>query len=194
MLLPASTLAAINNVVALHLEPDTTMKVLGAILAPVLSSDSTPARKVGRPGPKPRKATRPRKRRRPTREARDRARAALEANPNATLADVAKAAGVSHGTAINARKDLAAEARKAAPAEAGRAAGKETRKSSREKSKAAKPERRERAGRFPRAALAHGAKPVSDLEEAAEKAHIDPHTLGQARAELGVVTSRANTG
>jgi len=104
MLLPASTLAAINNVVALHLEPDTTMKVLGAILAPVLSSDSTPARKVGRPGPKPRKATRPRKRRRPTREARDRARAALEANPNATLADVAKAAGVSHGTAINAAR------------------------------------------------------------------------------------------
>src|SRR5262249_18676170 len=82
MLLPASTLAAINNVVALHLEPDTTMKVLGAILAPVLSSDSTPARKVGRPGPKPRKATRPRKRRRPTSEARDRAPAALQANPN----------------------------------------------------------------------------------------------------------------
>src|SRR5262249_23513087 len=48
--------------------------------------------------------------------------------------------------------------------------------------------------RFLRDALAHGAKPVSDLEEAAEKAHIDPHTLGQARAELGVVTSRANTG
>jgi len=93
---------------------------------------------------------------------------------------------VSHGTAINARKDLAAEARKAAR--------KETRKSSREKSKAAKPERRERAERFLRDALAHGAKPVNDLEEAAEKAHIDPHTLGQARAELGVVTSRANTG
>jgi len=35
---------------------------------------------------------------------------------------------------------------------------------------------------------------VSDLEEAAEKAHVDPQTLEQARAELGVVTSRANTG
>ena len=186
MLLPASTLAAINNVVALHLEPDTTMKVLGAILAPVLSSDSTPARKVGRPGPKPRKATRPRKRRRPTREARDRARAALEANPNATLADVAKAAGVSHGTAINARKDLAAEARKAAR--------KETRKSSREKSKAAKPERRERAERFLRDALAHGPKPVADLEDAAEKAHVDQHSLEQARGDLGVVVSRGNAG
>jgi hypothetical protein len=35
---------------------------------------------------------------------------------------------------------------------------------------------------------------VSDVEEAAEKAHIDVQTLEQARADLGVVTSRANTG
>src|SRR5262249_50030894 len=104
MLLPASTLAAINNVVALHLEPDTTMKVLAAIFAPVLSSDSSTARKGGRRGPKPRNETRPRKGRRPTREARVGARAALEANPNAPLADVAKAAGVSPGTAINAAR------------------------------------------------------------------------------------------
>jgi hypothetical protein len=35
---------------------------------------------------------------------------------------------------------------------------------------------------------------VSDLEEAAGKAHVDPQTLEQARADLGIVTSRANTG
>jgi hypothetical protein len=35
---------------------------------------------------------------------------------------------------------------------------------------------------------------VSDIEEAAAKAHVDPQTLEQARADLGMVTSRANTG
>ena len=35
---------------------------------------------------------------------------------------------------------------------------------------------------------------MSDLEEAAEKARVDQHTLGQARAELGVVVSRGNAG
>jgi hypothetical protein len=42
--------------------------------------------------------------------------------------------------------------------------------------------------------LAHGPKGVSDLEEAAQKQHIDVPTLSQARADLGIVTSRANTG
>jgi len=35
---------------------------------------------------------------------------------------------------------------------------------------------------------------VTDVEDAAEKAHVDPQSLGQARAELGVVVSRANAG
>jgi len=47
---------------------------------------------------------------------------------------------------------------------------------------------------FLKNALAHGPKQASDLEEAAEKAHVDPHALGQARAELGVVVSRGNAG
>ena len=90
-----------------------------------------------------------------------------------------------HGTAINARNELAAEARN------------EERKEARKKletSKPAKPERRQRAQRFLLDALAHGPKQVNDLEEAAEKAHVDPHSLEQARADLGIVTSRANTG
>ena len=37
-MLPANTLAAISNVVALNLEPQTTMAVLGALLAPLLQS------------------------------------------------------------------------------------------------------------------------------------------------------------
>jgi Tfp pilus assembly protein PilF len=58
----------------------------------------------------------------------------------------------------------------------------------------AKQERRQRAQRFLRDALAHGPKRVSDVEEAAAKAHIETHALEQARADLGIVTSRANAG
>jgi len=35
---------------------------------------------------------------------------------------------------------------------------------------------------------------VSDIEEAAERAHFDAHVLEQARADLGVVVSRGNSG
>lgn len=35
---------------------------------------------------------------------------------------------------------------------------------------------------------------MSAVEEAAAKAHVDPQALEQARAELGVVTSRGNAG
>ena len=35
---------------------------------------------------------------------------------------------------------------------------------------------------------------VTDVEEAAAKAHIDEQALGQARADLGIVTSRSNAG
>src|SRR5215831_11884325 len=61
-------------------------------------------------------------------------------------------------TVANARNELGAEARKPKPA---------------------KPltEPRQRAQRFLRDALAHGPKRVTDVEEAAEKAHIDAHAL-----------------
>jgi hypothetical protein len=120
------------------------------------------------------------------RDARERASAALKANPDKSLTDVAKVAGVSRGTVVNARDELAAEARKQAR--------KEARKSSPEASTAAKPERRQRAERFLKDALAHGPKQVSDLEAAAEKAHVDPHSLEQARGDLGIVVSRGNAG
>jgi hypothetical protein len=59
----------------------------------------------------------------------------------------------------------------------------------------AKPtERRQRAQQFLKDTLAHGPKQVSAVEEAAEKAHIDAHALAQARADLGLVTSRGNAG
>ena len=35
---------------------------------------------------------------------------------------------------------------------------------------------------------------MTDVEEAASKAHVDPHALDRARADLGIVASRANTG
>jgi hypothetical protein len=100
----------------------------------------------------------------------------------------AKIARCSFGTVINTRKDLAAEARKAE-----RKAARETISPTQiEGSKPA--ERRQRAQRFLKDTLAHGPKRVTDVEEAAEKAHIDVQMLAQARADLGMVTSRANTG
>ena len=54
------------------------------------------------------------------------------------------------------------------------------------------PERRERAQRFLKDTLAAGPKPVSMVEAAAAKAHVDPTSLEQARADLGIVTSRSN--
>jgi hypothetical protein len=35
---------------------------------------------------------------------------------------------------------------------------------------------------------------VTNVEDAAAKAHIDEQALEQARGDLGIVTSRANTG
>jgi len=114
--------------------------------------------------------------RRPT-EVRERARAALKANPGASLTVVAKLAKCSRGTVKQARADLAKEGHKPPP-------------------KPAKPltEGRARAQRFLRDELAHGPKTVSAVEEAATKAHVELHVLEQARADLGIVTSRANTG
>jgi hypothetical protein len=50
------------------------------------------------------------------------------------------------------------------------------------------------AQQFLRDELADGPKRVSDVEDAAEKAHVDLQTLEQARGDLHVITSRANTG
>jgi hypothetical protein len=99
---------------------------------------------------------------------------------------VAEIAGVSRGTVVNARKELAKEARKAA-----RRQGRKPRETS---TRANPPDRHERAQRFLRDTLAEGPKRVTDVEAAASKAHVDPHALDQARAELGVVTSRGSAG
>jgi len=188
--LPASTLAAINNVVALKLEARITMTVVGAILAPLLpDAETPPQRRRKKPGPKRRY-----KRRRnspngsPPPEGaddgpRERARAALAANPGKSLTAIAKLVKCSRSTVVNARDDMAADGRKQVRKEARKSAPKpET------------TERRQRAQRFLKDALAHGPKRVTGIEEAAEKAHIDIQTLEQARGDLSVVTSRGNTG
>jgi len=87
----------------------------------------------------------------------------------------------------NARADLAKEARKSALKTP-------SRKPRENPTLAKQPERRARAQQFLRDELAHGPKRVSDVEEAAGKAHLDLHTLEQARTDLGVVTSRGNAG
>jgi hypothetical protein len=51
-----------------------------------------------------------------------------------------------------------------------------------------------RAQQFLRDALGRGPRSVSDIEEAAAKAHVELLALEKARADLGIVTSRANTG
>jgi hypothetical protein len=203
-MLPASDLSDIlANLAALHLEPTAAAQILAAVLAPLLRPEP-PALKLQRRAERPRrrprravrakprraarakpqKATRKRRYRRqaPT-EARDRALAALHANPDATPTEIAKIAKVSRSTAANARVELAKEQRKQAH------------KQVREMPKPANPQdRRQRAKRFLRDTLADGPKPVSNIESAASKAHVDTVALEQARADLGVVVSRGNAG
>jgi hypothetical protein len=191
-MLPASDLTEIlANLAALNLQPSTAAAVLGA-LAPLLrTAETPPAVLESRPSRRrPRSSKRSRGTRRKRKyhchapsEARDRALAALRANPDATPTEIVKIAKVSRSTVVHAREALDAEARKAA------------RKAARETSKPAKStDRRERAQQFLREQLAHGPKPASVVEDAAAKAHVDPVALSQARADLSVVVSRANTG
>src|SRR5262249_25358328 len=111
---------------------------------------------------------------------RQRATAALKANPGVSLTRVAEIAKCSRSTVSNAAREL----------------GVETRKPARKPSEPSKPptEARVRAQRFLKDALAHGPKPVTDVEAAAERAHVDLTTLAQARGDLGIVTSRGNAG
>src|SRR5215831_11394047 len=190
-MLPAADLADIlANLSALNLRSNTAAQILAAVLAPLLRSsgvDPVPAPAIKRTTgalekrrSKRRGSSRRRKYKRhaPT-EARDRALAALAANPEATTTEIAKVAKVSRSTALNARKQADKQARK------------EARKAT---STPAKPDRRQRAQQFLREQLARGPKPASAVEEAAAKAHIGGTALDQARAELGIVTSRANAG
>jgi DNA-binding CsgD family transcriptional regulator len=182
----------VTNLVSLQLAPDTTAAVLGAVLAPLLRcSDVDPAsedpmkirrKRAGRPRSK--RQSDPRRRRKykrhaPT-EARDRALAALRAKPDATSTEIAKIAKVSRSTVVNAREELAKQAREEAR-EAGSTTAKPT-------------ERQQRAQHFLREQLAHGPKSASAVEDAAVKAHIGETVLDRARADLGVISSRSNTG
>lgn len=193
-MLPADTIAEITtNLAALHLEANIAAQILAAVFAPLLRTGPNPDhlvpklphKRAARPRLRARKAPRRKKRRAPRpAEARERARAALKANPDKTATAIARLAGVSRSTVVNARDELAAEARrKRGPKPAASKTAREP-----------KIERRQRAQQFLKDALAHGPRRVSDVEEAAAKAHVEPHTLEQARADLGIITSRANTG
>jgi hypothetical protein len=195
-MLPADTIAEITiNLAALNLQPSTAAQILAAVLAPLMRTTETPPAGLEPAGSKPTRRPRSSKRARGGRrkrkyrrhapsEARDRALAALRANPNATPTEIAKLAKVSRSTAVHARKALDAEARKAA---------RRSRKTT--PSTISKPaERRQRAQRFLKDTLAQGPKPVTAVEEAAAKAHVDPTALEQARADLGIVASRSNAG
>ena len=189
-MLPASDLAEIlTNLAALNLQPNTAAAVLGAILAPLLRTAETPPA-VLEPQPSRRRSSskrarggrRKRKYRRSApSEARDRALAALKADPDASTTDLAKLAKVSRSTVAKTRAEIEKEARKAA-------------RKSRATSTPAKPDRRQRAQHFLREQLARGPKPANVVEDAAAKAHIDEQALGQARGDLGIVTSRSNAG
>ena len=182
------SLERLANLAALNLQPSTAAAVLGA-LAPLLrTAETPPAILEPQLSRRPRSSKRPRgvrrkrkyKRHAPT-EARDRALAALKANPDGSTTDLAKVAKCSRSTVVKTRAEIEKEARKAA-------------RKSRATSTPAKPDRRQRAQHFLREQLARGAKPASDVEEAAVKAHVDPQALEQARGDLGIVTSRSNAG
>jgi len=214
----------LTNLAALNLNTDTAARVIAAAIAPLLRSadpeepaglQPSPSGKASRrQRPKPRRAPRrKRKKARPrqaaahgaksdtvshlTAEPRDaprqRAIAALKANPGVSLTKVAAIAGCSRSTVANAERELGAEAHKQRK-QARREAREQTHKQA---SKSLKPEtieHRARAKRFLKDTLADGPKRASDVEEAADRAHIDAHALAAARTELGVVTSRGNAG
>lgn len=202
-MLPADTIAAITtNLAGLNLAPHTAAQILAAVLAPLLRADpiekskpvhnvvdkmTTPKRSSARKARR-RKAKRPRASAAVADGPRQRAIAALTANPTASVSAVAKIAGTSRSTVINARKIVAAQARKAA-----RKAQPPARPAA-SSVLAKQDERRQRAQRFLREQLGRGPKQVTDVEAAAEKAHVDVETLARARADLGVVTSRGNAG
>jgi transposase len=188
-MLPADVIAEIiANLAALNLQPSTAAAVLGA-LAPLLRTAETPP---AQPSRRPRSSKRPRRGRRKRKykrqapsEARDRALAALRANPpDASATEIAKIAKVSRSTVVKTRNEIEKAERKQA-------------RKSRETTPSilSKPaERRQRALHFLREQLARGPKQASVVEEAAAKAHIDEQALGQARGDLGIVTSRSNAG
>jgi hypothetical protein len=175
-MLPASDLSAIlTNLGALNLQPNTAAQILAAVLAPLLrSSDASPGSDARtRPIQGKRARSKPRRapqRKQPKQRAaaapaaqnehsdrdapRQRAIAALKDSPNASLTAVAKLAGVSRSTVVNAARELGGEARKQARREARK-----------QRETAKEPDRRQRAQRFLRDELAHGPKPVTDIEE-----------------------------
>ena len=192
-MLPASDLTEIlANLAALNLQPSTAAAVLGA-LAPLLrTAETPPAVLEPQPSRRPRSSKRPRRGRRKRKhkrqapsEARDRALAALRANPpDASATEIAKIAKVSRSTVVKTRNEIEKAERKQA-------------RKSRETTPSilSKPaERRQRALHFLREQLARGPKKVTDVEEAAAKAHVDPQALEQARGDLGIVASRSNAG
>ena len=196
-MLPAADLTEIiANLAGLNLQPDTAAAVLGA-LAPLLRTAQTPPAVLeppSKPSRRPRSSKRPRGGRRKRKyqrhapsEARDRALAALKNNPDATTTEIAKVAKVSRSTIVKARVEIAKAERKAArKAKAAPIAVGATRP-------AKSTERQARAQRFLKDTLASGPRNASDVEAAAAKAHVNPHALEQARADLGVVTSRNTT-
>ena len=107
-----------------------------------------------------------------------------KANPDGSTTDLAKVAKCSRSTVVKTRNEIEKAERKQA-------------RKSRETTPSilSKPtERRQRAQHFLREQLARGPKQASVVEDAAAKAHVDEQALGQARADLGVITTRANTG
>ena len=190
-MLPASDLTEIlANLAALNLQPSTAAAVLGA-LAPLLrTAETPPAVLEPQPSRRPRSSKRARGGRRKRKyrrsapsEARDRALAALKADPDASTTDLAKLAKVSRSTVAKTRAEIAKAERKAARSE------------TTPSTPISKPaERRQRAQRFLKDTLAQGPKRATDVEEAAVRAHVDPQALEQARADLGIVASRANAG
>jgi hypothetical protein len=156
-MLPAETIAEITtNLAALQLEPNTAAQILAAVLAPLIRSTDPEPPVRPRKHAKPRKAAQQkRKYKRGAPDARDRAHAALKANPGMSWTRLAAIAGVSRGTVANAAR--------------GAAASKQARRRARQASTTAdaKTEARARAQRFLKDALAHGPKPVTDVEAAA---------------------------
>ena len=192
-MLPADLIAEIaTNLSALDLHPNSAAQILAAVLAPLLRASPAPVPLPGPPERRRKRGGRPRARpkartgrkrkytRRARTDAREQAIAALRDHPDKTVNAIAKMVGCHRATVSAARRELAAEAREGGPKPKAAANGPD--------------DRHQRAQQFLRAQLRGGPKAVSDVEEAAVKAHVAIPALESACTSLGVVTSRANTG
>ena len=129
-----------------------------------------------------------------------RARAVLEANPAASLREIARSANCSRSTARTARQAFRASTGENSPRAEKLPSNNKAPKppsgknSPPRSSRPAEANQLDRAQTFLRQQLKDGPRPASDIEAAATKADIGEQQLDRAKETLGLITARASSG